>query len=120
MRLHGGGTSSEVVSLAWPESVSEAMLLCPRTCREGSEVPGVCSSGFEASGLDSLPFGPGRVSTASWVLAKGNAFSTTGGLTASNTTLAILGMKSRSVKGGGIRSRCLVGILLVNRVQTGR
>ena len=96
-----------MVSSAWLELVSEAMLLCPGTHREDSEVPGVCSSGFKASGLDSLPFGPGRVSTASRVLAKGNAFSTTGGLTTSNTTLAILGMKSRSVKGGGSRSHRL-------------
>ena len=103
----GGGTSSAVVSSAWPESVSEAMLLCPGTRREDSEVLGVCSSGFKAFGLDSPPFGPGGTSTASRVLAKGNAFSTTGGLTTSNTTLAILGMKSGSVKGGGSRSYCL-------------
>ena len=107
LRLCRGSTSSEVISLAFPELVSEAMLLCSRTCRKGCEVLGVGSSGFEASGLDPLSFGPSRVSTASWVLAKGNTFSTTGGLTTSKTALAILGMKSGSVKGGGIRSHCL-------------
>ena len=91
-------------SSALPELVSEAPLLCSRTCREGCEVPGLGFSGFEASGPDPLSFGLSRVNTASRVLAKGSAFSTTGGLTASNTTLAMLEMKSRSVKVGGIRS----------------
>ena len=40
LRLRGGGTSSAVVSSAWPESVSEAMLLCPGTRREDSEAQG--------------------------------------------------------------------------------
>ena len=61
-------------------------------------------SGFEASGPESPSFGLGGVNGAFRVRAKGSAFSTTGGLTASNTTLAILGMKSGSVKIGGIRS----------------
>ena len=104
LRLRWGGTSSEVISSALPESVSEALPLCSGTCRKSCKVLGVGSSGFEASGLDPPSFGPGRVNAASWVLARGNTFSTTGGLTTSNTALAILGMKSRSVKGGGIRS----------------
>ena len=107
LRLRGGSTSSEASSSAWPELVSETPLLCSGTCRKGCEVLGVGSSGFKATGLDSPSFGPGRVNAASQVLAKGNAFSTTGGLITSNTALAILGMKSRSVKGGGIRSRHL-------------
>ena len=65
------------------------------------------SSGFEASGLDPSSFGLGGVNAASRVLAKGSTFSTIGGLTASNTALAILGMKSESVKVGGIKSRRL-------------
>ena len=63
------------------------------------------SSGFDASGLGPPSSGLGGVDGASWVLAEGSAFNTTGGLTAWNTALAILGMKSGSVKIGGIRSR---------------
>ena len=71
--------------------------------REGCEVLGVCSSGFEALGPVFFPFGPTGAGTAAQVLASG----TTGGLTASNTALAMLGMKSRSARGGGSRSRHL-------------
>ena len=107
LRLCGGSTSSGAISSALPELVSEAVLPGSGTCRQGCEVLGVVSVGLEASGSDPLSFGPGGVSTASPWPAKGDVFGTTGGLTASNTTLAILGMKSGSVKGGGIRSRHL-------------
>ena len=104
LRLRGGSTSSGTISSALPELVSEAVLPGSRTCRQGCEALGVGSIGLEASGSDPLSLGPGRVSTASRGPAKGDFFGTTGGLTASNTALAILGMKSGSVKGGGIRS----------------
>ena len=81
----------------------EAMLPHSGARREGCEVLGVCSSGFEAWGPAFSPFGPARAGTAARVLASG----TTGGLTASNTTLAMLGMKSGSARGGGSRSRHL-------------
>ena len=107
LRLRGGSTSSEAISSALPESVSQAVLPGSGTCRQGCEVLGVGSIGLEASGPDPLSLGPGGVSAASQGPAKGNAFGTTGGLTASNTILAILGKKSGSMKGGGIRSRHL-------------
>ena len=96
--LHGNGTSSEMISSVAPESVSEATLPCSGARREGCEVLGVCSSGFEASGLVFLPFGPTGAGTAARALAKGCASGTTGGLTASSTALAMLGMKSRSAR----------------------
>ena len=103
LRLHEDGASSEMISSVTPESVSEAMLPRSGACREGCEVLGVCSSGFEASGPAFLPFGPAGAGTAARALASGTA----GGLTASNTTLAMLGMKSRLARGGGSRSRHL-------------
>ena len=64
LRLHEDGTSSEMISSVVPESVSEVMLPCSGACREGCEVLGVCSSGFEASGPVFLPFGPTGAGTA--------------------------------------------------------
>ena len=105
--LRGDGTSSEMNSSAAPEPVSEAMPTCSGAHRVGCEVLGVCSSGFEASGPVFSPFGPAGAGTAARALAKGCASGTTGDLTASSTALAILGMKSWSVRGGGSRSLCL-------------
>ena len=65
LRLRGGGASSEAISSALPESVSEAVLPGSGTCRQGCEVLGVGSVGLEASGLDPLSLGPGGVSAAS-------------------------------------------------------
>ena len=107
LRLRGNGASSEMISLVAPESVSEAMLPCSGAHREGCEVLGVCSSGFEASGPVFLPFGPTRAGTAARALAKGSTSCITGGLNASNTALAMLGMKSGSARGGGSRSHRL-------------
>ena len=48
-RLREDGTSSEMISSTVPESVSEVLLPCSGACREGCEVLGVCSFGFESS-----------------------------------------------------------------------
>ena len=61
-------------------------------------------SSFDASGLGPPSSGLGGVDGALQLLAEGSAFNTTGGLTTWNTALAILGMKSGSVKIGCIRS----------------
>ena len=64
MRLREDGASSEMISSVVPESVSEAMLPCSGAPREGCEVLGVCSSGFEALGPVFSPFGPAGAGTA--------------------------------------------------------
>ena len=107
LRLHEDGASSEMISSILPESMSEVLLPGSGARGEGCEVLGVCSFSFEASGLVLLPFGPVGAGTATRALAKGGASGTTGGLTASNTALATLGMKSGSARGGGSRSRRL-------------
>ena len=63
LRLHEDGASSEMISVA-PESMSEVMLPRSGARREGCEVLGVCSSGFEALGSVFLPFGPAAAGTA--------------------------------------------------------
>ena len=103
LRLHEDGASSEMISSIAPESMSEALLPGSGARREGCEVLGVCSFGFEASGPVLPPFGPVGAGTAARALAKGGASGTTGGLTALNTTLATLGMKSGLARGGGSR-----------------
>ena len=107
LRLREDGTSSGMTSSVVPESMSEALLPCSGARREGCEVLGVCSFGFEASCPVFPPSGTVRAGTIARALAKGGASGTTGGLTASNTTLATLGMKSGSARGGGSRSRRL-------------
>ena len=106
LRLHEDAASSGMTSVV-PESVSEELLPCSGAHREGCEVLGACSFGFEASCPVFPPSGTIGAGKVARVLAKGGASSTTGGLTASNTTLAILGMKSGSARGGGSRSRHL-------------
>ena len=106
-RLREDGASSEMISSVAPESVSEALLPCSGARREGCEVLGACSFGFEASCPVFPPFGTVGAGTVTRALAKGGASGTTGGLTASNTALAMLGMKSGSARGGGSRSRHL-------------
>ena len=64
LRLRGNGTSSEMISSVVPETVSEALLPCSGARREGCEVLGVCSSGFEAPGPVFSSFGPARTGTA--------------------------------------------------------
>ena len=103
MRLREDGASSEMISSVVPESVLEVMLPHSGARREGCEVLGVCSSGFEASGPVISPSGPTGAGTAARALASGTA----GGLTALNTALAMLGMKSGSARGGSSRYRHL-------------
>ena len=107
LRLHEDGASFEMISSISPEFVSEVLLLGSGARGEGCEVLGECSFGFEASAPVLPPFGTIGAGTAAQVLAKGGTSGTTGGLTTSNTALAILGMKSRSARDGGSRSRRL-------------